>query len=221
VRLLDKSKRVALGIGSLGRGMLSSLVPPLCLGCGRRLSQSEKWLCTTCRIDLMGSARPRSRLIPLDRGRSLSVRYAVEYTPVVSSVITQMKYFDKPGIAAHLARLLIFAAGDLLSDRTALVPIPMHPSRKRERGYNQSEVLCREVLVKRRNTPRQAGLEKHRRIRNIIDSFEVRVHLVPESKMLLLVDDVVTTGSTLRECAEELLNHGIEGISACVVCSSS
>jgi ComF family protein len=213
--------------------MLSSLVPPLCLGCGRRLSQSEKWLCTTCRIDLMGSARPRSRLIPLDRGRSLSVRYAVEYTPVVSSVITQMKYFDKPGIAAHLARLLIFAAGDLLSDRTALVPIPMHPSRKRERGYNQSEVLCREVadragveictglLVKRRNTPRQAGLEKHRRIRNIIDSFEVRVHLVPESKMLLLVDDVVTTGSTLRECAEELLNHGIEGISACVVCSSS
>jgi len=122
-------------------------------------------------------------------------------------------------------------AGPVPED-TAVVPVPVHPSRRRERGYNQSELLAARIaylrglslksgiLLKTRNTGSQTGLEREERVENVVGSFGLRRPDRLSGRKILLVDDVVTTGSTLRECARALLESGAREVSACVAASS-
>jgi len=108
-----------------------------------------------------------------------------------------------------------------------LVPVPMHRSRKRERGYDQAAILVRaigkatgqpmcELLVKERATPAQVGLTAAARSLNLIEAFAVRPG-VPIPDAVILVDDVATTGSTLTECARVLRKAGASSVSAVVI----
>lgn len=217
--------------------MLSGLVPQLCVACDRAIEPTPTWLCARCRAVVFVSGSERSRRLDLGEGKSIRVQYALEYTPTVSKIITEMKYGDKPGLARLLSSLLCLAIGETVPSEAVVVPVPMYHSRKRERGYNQSEILARKLgqakdlpvlgglLVKRRNTRSQASLERDNRLRNVVGSFSLKsgklrsAHLLA-SKHILLVDDVVTTGSTVKECAWTLIRQGFEEISACVVASS-
>jgi ComF family protein len=124
-----------------------------------------------------------------------------------------------------------FALGDRVPDDMAVVPVPLHPSKHRERGYNQSKLLgeglCRrrgfhlaDVLTKTRATPSQTTLEKLRRTGNVTGSIALRSSGPLSIEKVLIVDDVVTTGSTLRECARALLAVGVKEIDACAVAAS-
>jgi len=110
-----------------------------------------------------------------------------------------------------------------------LVPVPLHPKRLRERGYNQSELLARELgklcdlpvvddcLFRRLNTPPQAqssGVNERRY--NIINAFSCRDNKL-EGKSVLLIDDVATSGSTLNTCARELKYAGAASVQGLVV----
>jgi ComF family protein len=226
-------RSAASEIGLLGRNMLSVLLPPLCVVCESTLSSSYQWLCAQCLIELASTVRPRTRIVRFDDGGPLTVRFAVDYTPLVSRLITEMKYSDRPGLADFLARLLYAALGDLAARDTVLVPVPMHSSRRRERGFNQSELLasalarvtnlpCRtDVLIKRKDTPSQTALEKTARLGNIIGSIERKPASWSGSAKVVIVDDVATTGSTLKECAQAIAGPEVEEISACVIASSS
>jgi ComF family protein len=119
-----------------------------------------------------------------------------------------------------------------VAEDTALVPVPVHPSRRRERGYNQSELLAarlarlrglrmeRDVLLKIRKTGSQTWLEREERMENVIGSFGLRRSERLSGRRVLLIDDVVTTGSTLKECTRVLMESGAMEVSACVVASS-
>ncbi len=219
-------------LGALARAALSLVIPPLCVVCEKQLASWETWICARCSLVVSMSAHPRSRLVPIKDGRCLRVHYALEYTPLVSRMIWEMKYSDKPSLATFLVQFLWLGAGDELSSDAVIVPVPIHPAKRRERGYNQSEILSwhmgrlkkarvlTKVLQKRRNTPSQTTLEKDARLRNVVGSFRVRDVSDLRSRRVVLIDDVATTGSTLRACAEALLDHGVEDISACVVASS-
>ena len=216
----------------LAGALLAVVVPPLCVVCEERLTASERWLCRSCSRSVVTGAEPRSKIIPVGARGSLLVRYALEYTREVSRLIHEMKYGDKPGVAGLLAAFLLLGAEDSISRDAVIVPVPIHPAKRRERGYNQSELLGRHlsrhkgvpmttgVLRKRRNTASQTALERDARMRNVVGSFHVRDVSKLVSKSVILVDDVVTTGSTLGECALTLLDHGVEDVSACVVASS-
>lgn len=101
-----------------------------------------------------------------------------------------------------------------------LIPVPLHPARKKARGFNQSRVLARElgkivdidiiegVLVKSVNVPPQTTLTARERKKNIKGAFKVRDKAKIKDKTILLVDDVFTTGATIQECSTVLINAG-------------
>jgi len=142
-----------------------------------------------------------------------------------------MKYGGKPGLADYLARVVWRCIRARLAPGAVLVPVPLHPAKRRERGYNQSEILSRAIarlsrsevspraLVRARNTPPQAALDRRRRLTNVAGSLKVRTISGLEGRSVVLVDDVVTTGSTLRECARVLLDQGLEDLEACAIAS--
>jgi len=107
-----------------------------------------------------------------------------------------------------------------------LVPVPLHPSRRRDRGFNQARLLARDMarlrglrvidgcLVKVRNAPPQAGLRAADRERNVVRAYAVRRPDRVRGRTLVLVDDVTTTGATLRECARVLMEAGAREVRA-------
>ena len=161
----------------------------------------------------------------------MRVRYSLRYTPRVSRIIAEMKYGDKPGLAGLLVPFIAFAVGDRMPKGTVVIPVPIHPSKRRERGFNQSRILAEaiarrkglgfdDVLVKKRTTVSQTTLAREQRPGNVAGCFEVSRSRSTAIEEALLVDDVVTTGSTLKECALALLGAGIEEITACTVAGS-
>jgi competence protein ComFC len=225
-------KPVLSGARLVARSGLAVLVPQLCVACDRVISSSHHWLCHECAREFTSGAAVRSRFVKLADGQYLRVRYALDYTVRVSKVIAEMKYGDKPGIASLLAPYLRTLVGAYVADDSVLVPVPMFPAKKRERGYNQSEILssllskssgvaCLDrLLVKTRDTVAQAVLEKEARSENVAGSFAIRHDRAVTAARVILVDDVVTTGSTLRACAEAMRTAYEGNISACVVASS-
>lgn len=140
----------------------------------------------------------------------------------VKALVWELKYrasaTAKKLAGAYLAELLVAAASEEIG-RPLLIPVPMHKKRRRERGHNQTEVLCEAalphlgnafeydaaVLVRTRETLPQQGLERYKRLHNVEHSMEV---LDPErvaGRVCIVVDDVSTTGATLLEARRALL----------------
>lgn len=149
----------------------------------------------------------------------------------IREMIHRFKYGRERWLARILASWMAEVAEDPRMDLTsidALVPVPLHPAREREREFNQAHLLATAlgkiwnkpvspVLLRRRATETQTHFDRQRRMQNLRDAF-ILVHNADVSAMnLLLVDDIFTTGSTLDECARVLLDanaHAIWAITA-------
>ncbi|MBF0533069.1 MAG: ComF family protein [Candidatus Omnitrophica bacterium] len=182
--------------------------PPFCVKCSRPLPGAPTVLCPSCRknqpnFDFAWCART--------------------YTAPLKSLIYTFKYGGKTQMR-HLfaAEIQQFIAASNFDIRQfdALVPIPLHPARWRERGYNQSELLAKTLsalyaipvksLLRRVKPTRfQAGLTRKERWTNISGAFRMNASTLPD-KNLLLVDDLLTTGATASEAALTLKNAGAE-----------
>jgi ComF family protein len=142
----------------------------------------------------------------------------------LASLIHHFKYHDRPMLAGPLAKVMadyLIVRAEIMNDLKfdAIVPVPLHPSRERKRGYNQSERLSRELgqilqvpvgrsLVRRtRNTKSQVGKHRDERLKNLENAFLADAEQC-NGKVVLLVDDVTTTGTTMSECASALLSAG-------------
>jgi ComF family protein len=143
-----------------------------------------------------------------------------------------MKYSDRPGLSGVLAPFLALLLASMRLVNPVLVPVPLHAAKKRERGYNQSELLSNEVsrftgietdarvLKKKRNTLSQAGLDSDRRLVNVRGAFRAAPPGGLAGRHVILIDDVVTTGATLGECALALSDSGAVEVIGCAVASS-
>lgn len=158
---------------------------------------------------------------PFDRARS-----AVVYNAVARALVSRLKYGDRPELARFCARLMAGAGAELWADGPVLVPVPLHRVRQIGRRYNQSNEIGRALarltglkldaglVVRTRRTRQQVGLSASQRARNVSGAF--RVH--PEAlgrvagRGVVIVDDVITTGSTVRAVTEALKRAGIEKI---------
>lgn len=140
--------------------------------------------------------------------------------------VHDFKFRGETARARSLAEL-VGVAPELQQAGVTIVPVPMHRSRLRQRGYDQVAILAREIgkqtgspvvdaLVKVRATPTQVGLDASERSLNLLDAFSVKSG-VALSRQIVLVDDVTTTGSTLSECARALRTKGVDSVSAVVI----
>jgi ComF family protein len=195
--------------GRIVSGVLDVLAPPGCAGCDAATSHT---FCATC-----GGleATPQGLLdgVPL--------LVAGNYVPPLSTAIVRFKYEGRAELARALASLVLPALGALELPRgTTLVPVPLHPRRLATRGYNQAALLAQELsrntalgcdprlLKRRRETERQVGKSRALRLTNASDAFELRRS--GPARSVVLVDDVVTTGSTVRACAQALAAGGVQ-----------
>ncbi|PHI21410.1 phosphoribosyltransferase [Lewinellaceae bacterium SD302] len=214
-------------LGTLKNGVLDLLYPQLCPGCDRSLSGnlSDQYLCLACTAEL-----PFTNLHELvenpvtDKfaGR-LRLRFGASMLYYRSGSLTQrmivgFKYQKRSDIAVGLGRLYgqELREVDVLKDLAGIIPVPLHPSRFRQRGYNQAEKIATglaesmnvAVLKKalKRNTfeVSQTKKGKEERFTNVEETFSAGATDLNDQHVLL-VDDVLTTGATLEACAEALL----------------
>jgi ComF family protein len=155
-------------------------------------------------------------------------RAAGVYQSPFTELIHRFKYQGKIQLVPPLARLLycVFEMFWQPDDIDLVVPVPLHMRRFRARGFNQAYLLIRgwkqmvpkcpdvqfqvgrEVLIRKRWTAPQVGLDRSERITNIKGAFELNSAATIQGKRILLIDDVLTTGTTVNECAGVLLRSG-------------
>lgn len=192
----------------------------LCPDCLHQLPYVRQPYCAQCgRPHLGGSAICR-----LCRAGVCSIKggSATAYTGVMQELITEFKFKGRSHLALPLGELVSVAAYKVTEgwSPAAVVPIPLHSSRQAVRGYNQSLLLGErvalrlkrplwpDVLVRRRVTAFQSGLRLHERRKNVQGAFAAPEVGLVAGKRLLLVDDVLTTGTTLSAAAFSLIQAG-------------
>ncbi len=212
-------------------GLLDFVYPPTCLLCGERL-ETEGAFCLTCLKKFLDSLELASQKGRKDFPRLRDEVFFDEmvscwaYTPDLEKVIHRIKYQRGKKLGFFMGR----KAGEALRGHFRgwkdglFVPVPLHKVRKRERGFNQSEILCRglskhisfrvcpDLLVRHRNTATQTKLDAQERQENVRDAFEVHHSGLVVGKRVVLVDDVVTTGATMNSCAKSLKKAGAKEV---------
>ncbi len=149
------------------------------------------------------------------------------YQSAYKQVITEFKYQNMPWLADALAQVM---QPYLPKNYDLLVPVPLHPNRIQERGYNQSELLVRSLsrmsgmpwqnsLQRVRDTPHQTGLGRAERMQNLQNAFTCNKYATVAGKKIILIDDVFTTGTTLYTCAKVLHQCGAKEIISCTLAS--
>jgi competence protein ComFC len=205
-----------------GQGLLDLLYPPRCVVC--REPGPER-LCVVCRGAIL-PAEP-----PLRHGSRLAGRACVGvYAGPLREAVLRLKFHDRRALARDLGGLLAVCLEERWEawQPEALVPVPIHPRRRRERGYNQSELLAavvgercglpvRDALERVRDTLPQVDLTREDRQHNVCGAFKPRAGAAP-GRRAVLIDDVQTTGATLEEAAHALLAAGAHAVYALTLC---
>lgn len=218
------------------RKLQFAILPPHCLLCGQAGS-TRRDLCNACAADLPRNSVccPRCALpleVPAPQcGECLqaeppfaSARAPFVYAPPLDALLTRLKFGRDLAAGRVLSELWLAAVREAPPPiPRALIPVPLHDDRLRERGYNQALELARplahafgialrhDVLMRSRATSAQSNLDADARHRNLRGAFA----LVPDAKPpahVALFDDVMTTGTTLRECARTLVRAGVERV---------
>lgn len=212
----------------------SKLLPPSVLASEHYLVPTidiPKAICFECWRQTL-ACNPTIELCPMKHPGSLPIASGRLYTGPIKRLIYKLKYDDDRLLAYDLALLMQKAwsllADDFVDGQVVLVPIPLHPDRLWERGYNQAEEIAKhlstriEVPVESRalkrikKTQAQFGLSRIARIQNMSDAFVGDAKFV-FGRHIVLVDDVYTSGATLSEAAESLLAAGAASVSAVTV----
>jgi ComF family protein len=188
------------------------LTPPLCDRCGDPL---PTWRLVS--IPLACCPRCRRSRRTIDRARAIGA-----YDGALRAIVHALKYEGRRSLARPLGRLMRERGADMLAGAVCVVPVPLHASRRRHRGFNQAADLARHLglpvvaaLRRVRATTTQTGLPAGRRHRNVRDAFAAtRGCDALAGAVIVLVDDVSTTGATLEACARTLKEAGVTEVRA-------
>jgi competence protein ComFC len=226
-----KSARV---VWDLYRWLIDLCLPPCCVVCGK----VERWLCEQCasQIPFLGNdICPRCvpwfakgvchhcLAAPLNIA---PIRSAYLYDGPVRDAIHAFKFRGARSLCGLLAQLMSQAWVSYSLQSDVLIPVPLHPRREQQRGYNQSALLAVELgrilyipvvleeLIRTRDTASQTHLSRDERIKNVAGAFACLTKDRFAGKHVTLVDDVATTGATLDACASALVVNGAGTVGA-------
>lgn len=211
-------------MGRVWSGVLDLLYPPRCVCCNKLLSPGERELCAHCRAGLPVAEGARAE----QSGEFFDVCVSpLYYTGMVRASFCRYKFRGLEGYASIYARWMAACVGEHLKpDYDLITWVPLSRAHLRRRGYDQAEQLAchmaRELgqtavplLRKPQDRKTQSGLDGgEARRANVLGAYELRDNVSVQGKRILLVDDIITTGATLSECARTLRTAG----AASVVC---
>lgn len=208
--------------------LLAIAFPNACAGCGA----ADTVICTRCARTLPRASAPQH----CAEATIALFRYA---HPAVRQLIWQLKYRGNRAVAAFFARGLHDVLVEELAERALfthmamplLIPIPLGRKRRRMRGFNQSELVARElaaiaphlleyrpdILKKIRETPAQTTLGRTERLRNLSNAFAIAEEHNLRGRTIILIDDVITTGSTIAHASKALRAAGASDIFCCAL----
>ncbi|MCX7745056.1 MAG: ComF family protein [Flavobacteriales bacterium] len=209
--------------------IIGLIYPHTCAGCGQNLVKGEQEICLACLLEIPQTNfhRDSQNLVwQLFRGR-VSIAMAASYVYFdkggkVQSILHSIKYKGNQNLARQLGMLYghILKQDHALEEVDYFIPIPLHPLKLKQRGYNQSEVwgeglasstgiyLLNNNLYRTENTASQTRKSRIGRWENVKDIFALKRPEEIQGKNVVLLDDVVTTGSTLESAAQCLLDSG-------------
>ena len=221
--------------------LLDFLFPKQCFGCGRhgsyicadclnKIKTNSNRICPVCAKPAIGG---KAHFFCQKKQSLDGLTYVFQYNWLAKKIIKKIKYRFIFSAVEELSEIFLSSLGEdevftwVCRKKPILVPVPLHPIRKRWRGFNQSELLgkiiarrlgiksCPFLLKRIRNTIPQTGLKRKNRLKNIRGAFEINKqfsNLTTHQKLkqlnFILFDDVWTTGGTMRECAKVLKRNG-------------
>ena len=209
--------------------ILNIIYPVSCIACGKNGSD----FCLDCLLKAPGT--------DLEKNNWIYTLYDYRHPPI-KSAIWFLKYKGKRNLAKIFAEIMYGRIIEELEDLSVfknfrepiLIPIPLAPARKRERGFNQAELLCKHIikldlaktlrlenniLIKPKDTEHQAKLkDRNKRLKNIVGSFAIKNPEKIKGQNIILIDDVTTTGATLSEARKILKQAGAKKIIAFHTC---
>jgi ComF family protein len=207
------------------KGGIELLFPPLCFYCNEKLTDDEKVICKKCwsAIPLL----PENILNKKHKGESIDRLDSLWlFDEIFQKVVHLLKYSNCRSIGLQIGHYM----GNYLNEnqlvdleKQVLVPVPLHPVKKRERGYNQSQLIAKGIsevtgievnttLVKRvKNTATQTKMNREERIENMKNAFAPSGRI--KNKTVIIIDDVYTTGTTINTVAGVIKNNN-EAITA-------
>jgi ComF family protein len=213
---------------------LDFFLPQYCAGCSKKLDVSEPQVCDDCFSDLLIADTNRIE-IEFERKfektgyiQDFFSPYVFESEGTIHNIIHSIKYNRRFRVGVLLGNKLAEALlGKISSWKIDIViPVPLHHLKKAERGFNQSEFIVRGLrdsstipystnIIKRiRFTESQTKLNMRQREENVAGAFKVSRKKKVVNKNILLVDDVITTGATVNECAKVLIENGVNEVYA-------
>ncbi|MBT8386571.1 MAG: ComF family protein [Ignavibacteria bacterium] len=210
-------------------------LPRYCTGCYKKLTYDEKFICPNCLNSIL---KADNELIKAEYTRKFkndriiedfSSLYIFESDKAFQNIIHSIKYNKKFLAGILLGRLLAEALEEKINTWKIdlIIPVPLHQLKKSERGYNQSEYIAKGIskrsrikmqnnaISRVRYTQSQTTMTLKEREQNIENAFKVKRKKNIKGKTLLLVDDVITTGATVKECGKVLKDSGANTIYAC------
>ena len=230
------------------RALLDVILPPLCHvcrsfipnagtihicpACREKLPQVSSPHCPVCGIPFTGTGEDhRCGACLTNPPHFDTARAAFLYEGAIRDLIHSFKYKQHTHLRRPLAFLTLEMARELVSDLAPniIIPVPLHRSRLRQRGFNQAVLLGRtlsqqlnlpllpDTLIRTRPTEPQINLSATERMVNVKGAFSVNRPGLIAGKRILLLDDVMTTGSTMNECAKELKKAGADVVIAATI----
>lgn len=246
MEISSKTLNVIHKLRALAGFLPELLVPSICLTCDRFVDR-QGGCCPQCWGQLRFVTKPFCPVMgspfTIDMGENLlsaeaianpppfsKLRTVLLYDDLARKLVSSIKYSDRADLLRWLAQWMNIAGAEVIDEVDAIIPVPLHPSRLRQRRFNQAGELAQrlaklndkhfmsDVLVRKKPTRQQVGLSEKERARNVSGAFfvpdEMKIYL--KSKRVLLIDDVYTTGATAKAATRALKRGGASQINVLV-----
>lgn len=190
---------------------VSYIKGPTCMKCGKSVESERTEYCFDC------------RQLPKNYKRNLAL---VNYTPVISSSLSKVKYHNCRQNLDFFCEEILYSYGKIIQSwrAQALIPVPIHPSRRRKRGFNQTEEMGKRleerlkipmdcnILFRYKKTMPQKELSDRQRLKNLEQAFTASLDAGRKYQTVILLDDIYTTGSTAEACTKALKRAGVKNV---------